>query len=188
MALTSQAISSAIFGSSLIPGSQVLPWIAYSIGEAVVAWASAPTNVLVSGVSTGFVGAGSVSGTLQFVSADQMGIAFLSLPGQGAPLLAQTIQAGLASSLNSAQYQGTSAGVGSGSDVSKVSLANSASLYGVLLGKMSGQKLEGLSAPLLANAIATGVAALFLTGFGFGSVTGIAGNVPAVGTSTSLVL
>ena len=189
MALTSAAISGAIIGASPYSGSQVIPRLALAIGESIVSWISVPTNVLVQGTTSGFVGAGVVNGTMQFVVAGQIQAAFASnnIVGQTAPGIAQTIENGLSSVLSSAQYSGTSAAVGTGTDTSKVSLVNSGNLIPILLGNMQGQSIAGMTATQVATGLAQGIGTIIQTGFGFGAVTGPAGNIAAVGTSVSTI-
>ena len=183
MLLSVEALRASLLGASLVPESQVYPWIASAVAEAIVNWMT--TSVVVQGTATGVIGVGTVSGTLQFVSLAQLQASFASLPGKSSQLIAQSLQQGLASGLPSVQYQGTCVAVGSGTDVSFVTQAPQPSLYALLLSKMEGQNLDGLSAPFLANAISQGVASFVSTGFGFGSVSGGGGNIPAVGVTVS---
>lgn len=189
MALSSATIAAAIIGASPYQGSQVIPKLAQAIGDSITQWISIPTNVLVKGTTSGLVGAGAVNGTLSFTIVSQILLAFTSanIIGQAASGIASVIENGLSSSLNSAQYVGTSAAVGTGTDVSSVTLSNSATLYPILLSNLSGQSISGQTAPTVAFALAQGIANIIQTGTGFGSVTGPAGNVAAVGVSISTV-
>jgi hypothetical protein len=164
--------------------------MAQGVGLAIAAWVPLQTNVMVKGVTTGLVGSGSVSGTLQFVISGQIQAAFGSsgINGPSAPGIALMVENGLSSSLISAQYIGLSVGVGSGTDISKINQANSSTLISLLLGNLKGMDIDGISTSLWVPALASGVSAIFLTGFGFGSVSGIGVNFPSSGTSISTVL
>jgi hypothetical protein len=193
MAVTSAAITSAIIaaGQATFPGSQNLPRIASAVGKSVVAWLPAPTNVLTNGVTSGVAGAGSVNGKLFVVNGAALVVAGLNQAGVTGPSaqgLGTAVGSGVAATLNaSAQYTGASPGVGVGADVSKVSLSNSATLIGILLGNLQAAQVNGAQAPRLANGLGLGIANLLQTGFGFGGVAGSPSPIPAVSTSISLV-
>lgn len=189
MALSANTIASSILGASPYVGSQVVPRIAHAIGSAIVQWVSVPVNVIVMGATTGMAGVGMVTGTLQFVIAGQMQAAFVAygIVGQTAPGIAQMIESGLGTGLASAQYTGSSIGVGVGTDTSKVSFANQASLLPILLTALKGQSVGGATVNQFAAALSQGIAQIIQTGVGFGPVTGPAGNIPAVGTSNSVI-
>jgi len=112
----------------------------------------------------------------------------VGINGPSAQGLGTAVGSGVASVLNSSlQYSGTSAGVGSGSDTSKISLSNSATLVGILLSNLQASQVNGQQAPRLASGLGLGIANLVQTGFGFGGVSGSPSVVPAVSTSVSLV-
>jgi hypothetical protein len=193
MAVVASAISGAILGNGqgIFPGSQTLPRIASAVGTSVVSWLPIPTNVLVQGATSGLVGAGAVSGKLTFTGGVGLIISGLTQAGVVGPSargLGTAVGAGLAQVLNSSsQYSGTSAGVGSGTDTSKISVANSATLIPILLGNLQAAGVRGPQTSRLATGLGVGIAQLVRTGVGFGGVTGPAGSIPAVGTSVSLV-
>jgi hypothetical protein len=193
MAVVSAAITSAIIaaGQATFPGSQNLPRIASAVGKSIPQWLPIPTNVLAQGATVGVAGAGTVQGKMFVLNGAALVVAGLNQVGINGPSaqgLGTAIGAGVASVLNSSmQYSGTSAGVGVGADVSKVSLSNSATLVGILLANLQAAQVNGQQAPRLASGLGLGIANLVQTGFGFGGVTGSPSPVPAVSTSISLV-
>jgi hypothetical protein len=194
MAVVSAAITSAILaaGQGIFPGSQNLPRIASAVGKSIPSWLPLPTNVLVQGVTTGVLGGGTVNGKLFVTGGAALvvaGLASAGMTGPAASGLGAAVGSGVASVLNStAQYFGSSPGVGVGSDVSKVSLSNSATLIGILLGNLQGSGVNGPLASQLATGLGTGIAGIVQTGFGFGGVTGSPSPIPAASTSLSTVL
>jgi hypothetical protein len=193
MALVSAAITSAIIsaGQAVYPGSQNLPRIASAVGKSVPSWIPLPTNVLVKGATVGVAGVGSVNGKLFVTGGTALVVAGLQQAGINGPSaagLGTAVGAGLSSVLNSAaQYSGTSAAVGVGGDVSKVSLSNSGTLIAILLGNLQASGINGQTAARLAQGLGLGIAQMVQTGYGFGGVTGSPSPIPAVGTSISLV-
>jgi len=163
-----------------------------AIGQAVSSWAVVPSNVVVVGVATGASGSGTVTGGLSFtpnVSAFQAALA--GFTGTTGASLSTGICLGLAATLNSsARYQGLSPVVGSGTDISKVVFANSATLQGVLLSCLSGQGISGPTGQTLAAQLSIGIAALFITGVGRGDgiVTGVGVGPPVSGPTTSGII
>ena len=193
MAVVSAALTSAIIaaGQATFPGSQNLPRIASAVGKSIPIWLPIPTNVLAQGVTVGVAGAGTVNGKMFVLNGAALVVAGLNQVGINGPSaqgLGTAIGAGVASVLNSSmQYSGASAGVGVGTDVSKVSLSNSATLVGILLGNLQAAQVNGQQAPRLASGLGLGIANLVNTAFGFGGVVGSPSPVPAVSTSISLV-
>jgi hypothetical protein len=190
MALAGPAITSAIIAAGpTLKGADFLK-IASAVGNGVASWALIPANLALQGVTTGVVGGGVVNGKVFVVPAPLVpgSVASVGLLGMMAPTLAQAVGIGVATAFNaSAQYQGVSSGVGVGTDVSKVSVANGPSLILMLQGVMNSSGLVGGDVPRLASGLGTGIAALLLTGTGAGAVTGPAGPSPAGGTSISRV-
>lgn len=194
MALTNTAIAAAILTSaqSRFPLSQSFPNIAQGVSNAIVAWISNPLNVQVQGSTTGTAGGGTVAGKMLFPlpggpivvgGLSQAGITGVTAAGVGA-----AIGSGVAQALNAgAQYQGTSAGVGTGSDVSKVARANNATLQPLLVSNLAGAQVKGVTAAQFAVGLAIGIANLVLTGTGTGGVTGSASAVAATSTSISVI-
>lgn len=192
MALTAPVISGAIIaaGAGVFPGSQDIPKIAQAVGLSVPTWIRLPTNVLSLGFTAGIAGVGTATGKAFFVPGGQI-IAALNgsgLNGQAAQGIGAAVETGLSVALNSnSQYIGVSIGVGTGTDVTKVSLSNPATLIPILLGNLQAVGIAGQQGPQLASGLGTGIAALVATGFGFGAVAGIPGGVPGTGTSVSTV-
>lgn len=191
MPLTPNAVTQAILGADPTLAGPTWFSLARAIGSAVVIWVTNPANVVVSGVTTGAAGTGVVTGNLSVVPQPlPLSVAFLAadLRGVQAPLMASAIGFGVAISVTgNAGYRGVSAGVGTGTDSSKVTFANPATLSQVFTSVAAGEGLAGVQIPVLAYAIGTGIANLMLTGTGIGTVTGPAGGAPAVGTSLSSV-
>lgn len=195
------AISSAIQGAASFPGGATWPLLCNAIGNAVSTWAVAPGNVLVQGVSTGVVGAGTVTGLLQF-SPDPATVSSViqgaGLAGTTVSQLGTALTLGMLSSLNgSLQYQGVSAGVAQGLDVSLVATVNTATLitalqsaHSALASALGG---SGASNAVLYSALAAGIATIFSTGTtlpGTGIVTpaGPLGPASSVGATVSVIV
>jgi hypothetical protein len=193
MAVTSAAISSAIIaaGQAIFPGSQNLPRIASAIGKTLPQWLPIPTNVLVQGATVGVAGVGTVNGKLFVLNGVALVTAGLNAAGINGPSaqgLGTAVGSGVSSVLNSSlQYSGTSPGVGTGADTSKISLANAGTLIPLLLTNLQASQINGQQAARLATGLGNGIANLVQTGFGFGGVTGSPSPVAAVSTSVSLV-
>jgi len=159
--------------------------IATAVGIAVTSWVQTPGNVVLTGVSTGTAGVGTASG--KFV----LGVAPLpgtlpanTLVGPLALEISAAIGLGVTSSLNAtAQFIGTSTGVGVGTLVNKTVAANPATLTGILIGALSAQGLVGPTSPVLAKSISDGIAALVMTGGGVGVVAGPPAPAPGGGVS-----
>lgn len=167
------------------------PRVATAVARSILSWISVPTNVTVQGVTAGSAGVGAVNGKMLFsgppnllsIALQQVGVVGPTSAGVGL-----VIGSGVASTLNSsAQYAGTSAAVGVGSDTSKVSNANPATLVPILVANLSGQQVAGISATRFATGLAQGISNLVLTGTGLGGVTGSASPSGAAGTSISVV-
>ncbi len=192
MAVTSAAITAAIVGvaNARFPGSKNMPQIALAVGRSLLQWLPIQTNVLVQGVTIGVAGTGAVNGKIQFVSngATIGTLAAAGIRGTNSLGIAISVENGVASALNaSAQYTGSSIGVGVGSDTCKVALANSGTLIGILIPNLQGAGVNGTLAAQLGTGLGNGLATLIQTGYGFGGVTGSPSPVSASGTSLSLV-
>lgn len=193
MAVIPSALTGAIMaaGNAIYPGSQNLPKIATAIGNAVPSWLPIPTNVVAQGVTAGTVGAGTTSGKMAFVPTGLIVTGAFSaagLTGLAFSGIATAVETGTASALNaSAQYQGTSAAVGAGTDATKISLSNPTTLIALMLSNLAAVGVLGPTQAQLATALGNGISLLVQTGFGFGAVAGASGPSPAAGTSVSLV-
>lgn len=178
-------------GAGIFPGSQMLPKIATAVGNSVPVWMPAPVNVLAIGITTGVSGGGNVQGKMQCVPAGQMAASVLAAGyvGVDAPLLAMAVEIGFGAAFNaSAQYTGLSVGVSGGTDVSKITIANAATLTPILVANLAALSVFGVNAARLALGLSTGISLIVLTGFGFGGVIPVApAPAPGVGVSTSIV-
>lgn len=174
--------------------------LADAIGNAFATWAVVPSNVLLQGVSTGVIGAGTVIGTLQLTGGPSLVVAGMTAGGLAGTTVAQVgtaIGAGLVSALSGTlTYQGVSVGVGSGIDVSFVSSVNAATLASALQASHLAQAAtlggSGASLPSFYAAIASGISSLLQTGVtlpGTGVVTpsGALGPSSTTGSSTSFL-
>ncbi len=192
MALSAPVVAGAIIAAA--PELKGADWfrLATAVAMGIVTWAVVPGNLALAGVSTGGAGTGMVNGKVAVVPQPLPVPAAASSQGMlgfVTPSVMRAIGMGVAVAFNSsAQYQGVSAGVGVGTDISKVIVSNPASLVAVLQATLNGNGFLGADVPRVALAVGTGVATLLLTGTGVGVVTGAAGPVPAVGASTSGVV
>jgi len=192
MAVIPSALTGAIMaaGNAIYPGSLNLPKVATAVGNAVPSWLPIPTNVLTQGVTAGTVGVGTANGKMVFLPTGQVVAAFSAagLTGPAFTGLATAVETGTASTLNSsAQYSGTSAAVGAGTDATKITLSNPATLIALMLSNLAAVGVLGPIQAQLATALGNGISTLVQTGFGFGAVAGPSGPIPAAGTSVSLV-
>lgn len=161
------------------------------IGAAVYAWSQIPGNLVVSGVTVGVAGGGSVFGTLVVPPNPvpvEAAAAAAGLLGFAAPMLARAIGVGVATAFStSGTYIGVSAGVGTGTDVSHIVSANGPALIAAITAAAGASGVLGVNVPRIASGLGTGIAVLLLTGSGVGVVTGPSGPSPAAGTSISRV-
>lgn len=191
MPLAPPAITAAILAAG--PDLRGPSWIklATTVGIAVAAWSQLPANVTLQGVTTGAVGSGIVTGKLSVIPAPlpvPAAVAAASLLGLDAASVGRAVGLGVAAAVNaSATYQGASVGVGSGTDVSKVTLSNGPTLVAALGLAASSTGLVGVNVPRICAGLGPGIAALLLTGTGIGVVAGPVGPAPSAGTSLSRV-
>lgn len=201
MALTSAAIYSSLTAAR---ASGPLPFsgpnfdlLMNGVAQAVFAWAiSQPANVQLIGASTGTAGAGTIlAPTTRILVPPNIPLVVGSLAGVGvggpnSASLAAVIAMGISSAFTTyAQYTGTVAGVGAGLDVSKVTIANAATLVPLLRGFIGGSM--GGVGPVMGQVsvgLANAISGLLLGGTGTGTVTGATGPSPAAGISTSVVV
>lgn len=190
--LTQGSILAALqLAGAAYPQSKTLPKVFQAVSQAVDAWIHVPFNVVLVGATAGTAGTGTVTGLLFFVPAGQFQAAFAAagLVGSFSPQTAQVFETGLGTALQAAQYQGTSAGVSAGTDLTKILSANTGTLLPILQGQLIAAGISGQTMPKLAQAVATGLGTLLLTGTGVGAVAPIAAAPgAAAGTSTSFFL
>ena len=190
MPIVGSAITSAIIAAG--PTLKGANWfqMAGAIGAAVAVWAKGPTNVTLVGTATGTVGAGQVIGKFFMVPSPlpvNLSVSAATLLGGEAQAIATAVGVGIATSINAtAAYRGTSAGAGTpGVDASKVVFTNPATLATLLNARFRLVGLRGPDASLLASGLAPGIATMFLTGVGTGTVVGGGGPAPGVAVSKS---
>lgn len=192
MPLTAPTITAAIIAAG--PELKGPSWLQLCgvIGVAVATWAIVPSNVVFVGVTTGAVGGGTVTGKITVPPTPlpvNLGMAAAGLLGPTAPSIGRAVGMGVSAAFNaSGTYQGVATGVAVGGDISKVVSANGPALTAVISATAASQAMLGPTMPQLAAGLGAGIAALMLTGFGVGTVVGVAGPSPAVGASISRVI
>jgi len=189
MALSSTIISSAILnaGSDLL--GPTFPLLCNAIGTSVFTWSLIPANFALTGVTSGVLGAGIVTGKITV--SPNVSIVQGALTGQGvsgvvSPRLAKAVAIGISTSFSSsAQYTGPSVGVAVGTDTSIVSVSNPATLLSLMISSMiSSFGSFGASAGNVASGLGNGIALLLQTAQGFGAVAGTpTASASAAGTS-----
>lgn len=168
--------------------------IAAAVGQSVEQWVQTG-GITLTGVTTGTAGGGTVLGTRLFFPPQPLPMnaatAAISILGSTGQYAAAAIGIGVANALNSsAGYAGVSIGVGAGTDVSKVTSANAASLTNLLTARLAGVGIVGPVALQFAAGVGSGLAAIALTGTSpvLGIVTGVPSPSAAFGNSSSTVV
>lgn len=191
MAITPGILTASILGSA--PDLVGKNWflLAGAVGGALPKWFRLPSGVFLTGVVTGVVGGGVVSGKIFLppsplpLPATFLGVGFA---GPEAMRIATGIGLGVSTAINSAgNYAGVATGA-IGSDTSKVVFADPVSLTGIISAELAALGFLGPSAPLLASGIANGISTMLLKGTGTGVATGTPGPSPGVGVSKSLII
>jgi len=194
MALSAALLIGALNGAgqAFMPGSTQFPKIATAVGTAVKKWIS---TVTVQGITAGQAGAGTVQGKMIFVPAQQVlgGLSSAGFVGPTAPKMGAAVQSAMDGYVSaSTQYAGVSAGVATGTDVSKVSkatpgaIAVPGTLAFYIYTSLTAQAVTGPKTPLLAQGLANGIALFVATGTGVGGVVPVTpAPAPAAGTSIS---
>ena len=201
MALTAPLLYQSLLASRL---SGVFPFggVAYDsfaigLANGVDQWAHVPVNLALAGVSTGQSGTGTIGVPASRITVPpNTGLLVSALSGAGmqGPLslsLASSVAAGIATGFSLyAQYTGVSVGVGVGADVSKVVLANAATLVGILEVTLRASMGPGLALSMMSLGLGNGIASLLLLGVGAAPVVG--STTPpyntTVGATTSMVV
>lgn len=177
-------------------GPTFLP-LASAIATSTQIWAQTPGNILVSGITSGVAGAGVVLGALTVPPNPAIVTGIfnsLGIVGPNGLALARVIGIGVPLALSSsAQYTGPSVGVSAGTDLSKVTFANPATLVALLTSNMASYFGGlGFTGAQLAPAIGNSIASLALAGFttpGTGIVTPVTSATGTItGTSPSSVV
>jgi hypothetical protein len=201
MALTPAVITQNLmtYRSMGVPGlnGPAFQQFASGLGNGVALWAvGQPQNLSLTGLATGTVGAGTITAPTTRLSVVPRETAVLGalagfgVQGPAAAAMATVVAIAIAQVFTvSGQYQGIAAGVGTGQDVSTVTVANMGTLATILMGTLAGA--FGATGPALtswAAGLAAGVATLLLGSTGTGTVVGTAGPAPASGPTTSVVI
>lgn len=189
------AIISALRASATFPGGPTFSILCQTIANSVVAWL--PTGATILGVTSGAIGAGTVSGTMVFTGVPTVTLAAMSsngFNGNTSTALAQIITSGLNASLTGLPYAGVSTGVATGVDTSHVTAVNLPALVSLLqtnhralCAPLGG---TGAQVPGFYTGLAAGIGAIIQTGVtaipsGIVAPTGPVGVGATVGTSVS---
>lgn len=163
---------------------------ARALAEALVAWGVRnPLNLLLQGTSTGAAGAGTINPlTSRIVVApnDSGCLAALTstLRGPTGPSFASALSLWVSVLFSSqAQYQGSSAGVGVGTDLSAFRVVNQSALESELA-----KRLKGPGGSLYAKGIAAGICVCVRGAVATAQVTGGGAGAPSTGTTVSVVV
>ena len=167
--------------------------LASAIASGVVSWL--PTGVVLKGVSVGTAGVGTINTPttrLVLTPNPSLVISGLRSAGMEGPLsvsLGTVVALALAQVVSvSGQYAGGVVGVGIGGDVSNVVTADGQALTRQLAAYMASMLGPGPARAQMAAGLGTGIAALFLTVTGSGTVVGSPSLASATGQSTSVVV
>jgi len=168
--------------------------LAWAIAWAVDDWIDSPLNVTLVGVSVGTAGVGAImERTSRMFLAPVIplmtaGMESAGLNGPLTPSLSTVVTLAIAHVVTQfGGYTGVCPTVGTGTDTSKVVWVNVPSLIEALIEAMAGQNMTGAAAIRMANGLGMGIAALVLTAFGTGTVTGASGPMASTGPSFSKV-
>lgn len=197
MALTPPLIYQAFATNRALFNGPNFDRLALGLSTGLVTWAvGQPQNLALTGISTGIAGAGVIApAATRLVVPPTVAILSAALIGAGmaGPLsgpLATVVTLGVSQTFAAyGQYSGAVAGVGTGADVSRVVVANPATLIGILQQSLSVLG-TGPALRMMAVGLGNGIAGLLLTGTGTGVVTGtpVVPPVPGSGISTSVVV
>jgi hypothetical protein len=167
--------------------------LAQGLASALFSWGiNQPQNLALTGLVTGTTGAGTIlpfGSKITLVAnpaAVQAGLTGAGMAGPLAGSLAVVVASGLAQAFTSSgQYQGVSATVAVGTDVSKVTVANTASLVGILNSTLAATCGSGPALPMMASGLGVGITNLLLLATGTAAVTGVPTVPPAVATGAT---
>jgi hypothetical protein len=190
------AIASALRASATFPGGPTLGPLCQAIAQALVAWL--PVGVTIQGVTAGTMGTGMASGNLSFQGLPSAVVAVMrsQLQGPVTPQLGLMLTQGLNASLTGCSYVGVSIGVGTGTDVSGVTVVNvpllSTTLRSAHAAACAPFGGTGSVLPGFYQALADGIAVIVQSGVTIPGArvtpTGPPGPGPSVGTSLSAIV
>ena len=166
--------------------------LAHALAGAMVQWGP---SVVLQGIAVGTAGAGTINtATSRVILAPSpalviSGLLSAGMDGPASASLGTVVGQAIPKTISSyGRYAGGVAGVGMGGDISKVVVANAATLYSLLLANMSAALGFGPALAMMAQGLATGIASLLLTATGAGTVVGTPSLAPASGVSTSVMV
>lgn len=168
--------------------------LAQGIGLAVFQWAiGQPQNLALTGTATGTLGTGVISApTTRLVVPPNPGLVKAALTGAGVSgIVSASLSLVVSSGISQAftlygQYLGPSGAVGVGASVAKVTVANAATLAGILNVTLLPIVGKGPVVTSLSLGLGTGIAGLLLQGTGVGAVIGTPTIPPLPGASPTL--
>lgn len=191
MPVTPPAVTGAIIAAGPMLKGPAWFQLSTAIGIAVVGWSVVPANVVMVGSTTGAAGGGQVTGKLvlpPFPLPVIGGLTGVGMVGLNAPQVGAAVGIGIGTAYSaSGGYVGQSVGA-IGADVSKVVFANPATLVANLNAAMAAQGIIGVASKQLSVGLASGIASMFLTGFGAGVSVGAGGPAPGIGVSRSSII
>ena len=197
MALTVPIILAALNSARLAGGFPFaginFDRLALAVALSLNQWGlSQPQNLAVAGLASGSLGSGAVAGQLNVpatVPVMQAGLLGAGMAGPLTPSLATVMTLGISQAFStSGQYTGVAGTVGTGTDVSKIVVANTGTLLALLQANMAAELGPGPASPMMATGLANGITALLLLGTGFGTVVGTPTGGPGTGPTTSVVV
>jgi hypothetical protein len=200
MALTPPTLYSAFAANRASGGfafnGQLFDLFALGLSNALSSWAvGQPQNLALSGIATGLLGGGSVTGKLIVPPSIPLMLGALTgagVSGQLAPSLATVVALGISQAFNtSGQYSGIVIGVGTGVDSSKIIVANTGTLVPLLIANLAGSMGgQGQALPQICAGLGAGITALLMQGTGIGAVAGVPTfpPIPGTGASNSVVI
>lgn len=170
--------------------------LAQAVSFAIPSWAvGQQTNLALTGVAAGNTGAGTINPVttrlfiVPNVPAMLAGLHSAGMKGPMAQSLATIMAIGIATTFSKiGQYAGTAAGVGVGTDSSKISKANVATLTTTLEVFMATFMGPGPANTMMAEGIARGVTDMLKSGTGVGMVVGTPAPYPGSGPTNSVVV
>lgn len=164
---------------------------AQGMGLAVFQWAvGQPQNLALLGTATGTLGTGIIAApTTRLIVPPNPGLIKVALMGAGVNgATSSSLSLVVSSSISQVfstygQYMGSSGAVGVGASVAKVTVANAATLTGILRGTLLPIVGKGPVVNFLSIGLGNGIAGMLMTGTGFGAVTGTPSVPPLPGAS-----